>query len=246
MMLGPIQSAMPEPVTLPGIQTAEVLLRKAISETSAVYRLTQTQHQGAEKMKMGKLEKMFVNSPGHSERVSNYADKFLTFVEVKPNQKYLDVGCGNGAAPTYLARKYHLNVTGIDVDPEQIQLAEANSRDVDNVRFLTIDGTQLPFEDNEFDIVSTFKTTHHIPNWPDALAEMLRVLKPNGYFIYADFVYPEWLAFIGRKLVKNKVGFPTVEELNLFIEENHLARVHWSKSLIHLMHCEFVLQKNGA
>ena len=197
-------------------------------------------------MKMGKLEKIFVNNPGHSERVSRYAEKFFAFVDTKPKQKYLDVGCGNGAAPTHLAKKYHLNVTGIDVDPEQIQLAEAHSRDVDNVRFLTIDGTQLPFEDNEFDIVSTFKATHHIPDWPGALAEMLRVLKPNGYFIYADFVYPKWLAAIGRKLVKNNAGFPTVEALNLFIEENHLARVHWSKSLMHLMHCEFVLQKNGA
>jgi ubiquinone/menaquinone biosynthesis C-methylase UbiE len=197
-------------------------------------------------MKMGKLEKIFVNNPGHSKQVSRYAEKFFAFIDTKPKQKYLDVGCGNGAAPTHLARKYHLNVTGIDVDPEQIQLAEAHSRDVDNVRFRTIDGTQLPFEDNEFDIVSTFKATHHIPDWPGALAEMLRVLKPNGYFIYADFVYPKWLAAIGRKLVKNNAGFPTVEALNLFIEENHLARVHWSKSLMHLMQCEFVLQKNGA
>lgn len=78
-------------------------------------------------MKMTNLEKIFVNSPRHSLQVSQHAEKLLKLVEFKAGQKYLDVGCGNGAAPIYLARRYHLDVTGIDVDSDQIRLAQAHS-----------------------------------------------------------------------------------------------------------------------
>ena len=70
-------------------------------------------------MKMGKLEKLFVNSPSHSQRVSQHAEKLLNLIDFKAGQKYLDVGCGNGAAPIYLAQKYQLDVTGIDMDPDE-------------------------------------------------------------------------------------------------------------------------------
>ncbi|MFQ5797849.1 MAG: class I SAM-dependent methyltransferase, partial [Bacteroidota bacterium] len=151
-------------------------------------------------------------------------EKLLSFVEVKPNQSYLDVGCGNGAAPTHIARKYGLNVTGIDVDPQQVQYAEENSKDLSNIRFLTIDGTQLPFEDNQFDIVSTAKTTHHIPNWGDALAEMIRVLKPDDYLIYSDLVYPAWIASIGKLVARSYGGYPTIDTLDSFVRKIIFAR----------------------
>ena len=81
-------------------------------------------------MKMTNLEKTFVNSTTHSRQVSSYAERLLQFTQFKAGQRYLDVGCGNGAAPIHLARKYELQVTGIDVDPEQIRRAEAQSSDI--------------------------------------------------------------------------------------------------------------------
>ena len=79
-------------------------------------------------MEMGKLEKLFVNSASHSRSVSRHAEKLLRYVDVKPNQRYLDVGSGNGAAPIHIARTLHLDVTGVDVDPEQTQVAEARGQ----------------------------------------------------------------------------------------------------------------------
>ena len=66
-------------------------------------------------MKMGKLEKLFVNNAGHSESVARQTEQMLRHVTVQPGQKYLDVGCGNGAAPIYVAQTFDLNVTGVDV-----------------------------------------------------------------------------------------------------------------------------------
>jgi ubiquinone/menaquinone biosynthesis C-methylase UbiE len=63
------------------------------------------------------------------------------------------------------------------------------------------------FDDAEFDIVATNKTTHHIPEWKAVLAEIVRVLKPGGYFIYGDLVVPSWLARLGRSPAGGLAGF---------------------------------------
>ena len=144
-------------------------------------------------------------------------------------QSYLDFGCGNGAAAILLASKLGLKVTGIDVDPEQIEVARERSKETAKVRFLTADGSKLPFDDNEFDFVATHMVTHHIPDWQNALHQMLRVLKPNGHLLYKDFALPKWVASLGKKISKS-LGYLTPEDLNRFAEENHLAVVHLARS----------------
>ena len=181
-------------------------------------------------MKMTKFEKFFVNSPRRSRRVAEYAERMLRLVGAAPGQSYLDFGCGNGAAAIHLASKLSLKVTGIDVDPEQIEAARARSEETAKVRFLTADGTELPFDDNEFDFVATHMVTHHIPDWQNALQQMLRVLKPNSYLIYRDFALPKSVASLGKKISKS-LGYLTAEDLGRFAQENHLTAVHFARSL---------------
>jgi len=87
----------------------------------------------------------------------------------------------------------------------------------------------LPFDDNEFDFVATHMVAHHIPDWQNALHQMLRVLKPNGHLLYKDFALPKWVASLGKKISKS-LGYLTPEDLNRFAEENHLAVVHLARS----------------
>jgi ubiquinone/menaquinone biosynthesis C-methylase UbiE len=176
-------------------------------------------------MKMGRFEKRFVNRPSRTRRVTEYAEKMLRLVGFAPGQSYLDFGSGNGAAAVYLASKHGLNVTGINVDPEQVEAARAMSKETTKARFLTVDGTRLPFGDNEFDFVATYKVTHDIPDWHKALLQMLRVLRPKGYLIYTDFAFPSWVASLGKRMVKS-MGFPTARELDRFARQNHLVPVH--------------------
>jgi ubiquinone/menaquinone biosynthesis C-methylase UbiE len=180
-------------------------------------------------MKMTKFEKSFVNSPRRSQRVAEYAEKMLRMVGFAPGQSYLDFGCGNGAAAIHLASKLGLKVTGIDVDPEQIEAALARSKETTNVGFLAADEAKLPFDDKEFDFVATHMVTHHIPDWQNALQQMLRVLKPSGCLIYKDFALPKWVACLGRKMSKS-FGYLTADDLNRFAQENHLAVLHLARS----------------
>ena len=164
-------------------------------------------------MKMVRIEKWFINRSHHAEQVIKRAEKLLHFVNVKEKQKFLEVGCGNGGVSKYVAERYLLNVTGVDIDPEQIQLAQENINDIPNIHFLAVDATNLSFQDNDFDIVLSFGVTHHISNWLGALREIRRVLKPKGYFIYYDLIYPELVAKFGRAF-KHSYGITTMQDLN--------------------------------
>jgi ubiquinone/menaquinone biosynthesis C-methylase UbiE len=173
-------------------------------------------------MKMVRLEKWFINRPHHAERVISRTDKLLHFVDIGEGQRFLEVGCGNGAVSRYVAKEYPFDVTGVDVDPDQIRLAQAGLDDNVDAHFLTVDATRLPFRDKDFNIVLSFGVMHHIANWLDAFGEIRRVLKPGGYFIYYDLVFTELAAKFGRSF-KHSYGITTMQDLNSFMEKNNFV-----------------------
>jgi len=145
------------------------------------------------------------------------------------------VGCGSGGVSRYIAERYLLNVTGTDLDPELVQLARENIDDTSNIQFLEADSTNLPFEDNHFDIVLSFGVMHHIPNWLDALREIKRILRPKGYLVYFDIVYPGFTAWVGR-FFKHKYGITTLQDLNSFIEKSNFSTIQSSLSKSLFLH----------
>ena len=188
-------------------------------------------------MRMTRFEKRFVNNNGHSRRVAEEAVRRLRRLPVARGWSYLDVGCGNGAAALRVAETFDARVVGVDVDPEQIALARAAAGDRADARFMTADATSLPFADGLFDIVATNKTTHHVPQWSLALAEMRRVLKPRGYLVYADLTAPTWLAWV-LKPFAGDTGVFTAADLDRTFASLQLVHRHagW-------LHYQAILQK---
>src|SRR5687768_8708211 len=166
---------------------------------------------GSNAMRMTGIEKRFVNDIGHSRGVAEKAVRRLNRVPLQRSWSYLDVGCGNGAAALLVADTFGLSVVGVDVDPEQIALARSAAGDRADALFTTADAICLPFEDAHFDIVATNKTTHHVPRWQSALAEMRRVLKPHGYLLYADLKAPSCLAWVLKPLAGHAGVFTGAE-----------------------------------
>ena len=105
-----------------------------------------------------------------------------------------------------------LDVTGIDVDPGQVEAARAAHP---HLHFIVMDATKLQFHDAQFDIVTTSMATHHMPDWQSAFYEMIRVLRPGGYLIYSDLILPSWLAAVGRRLIPF-IGFPSPKLIESF------------------------------
>jgi ubiquinone/menaquinone biosynthesis C-methylase UbiE len=121
-------------------------------------------------MKMTAIEKHFINSPGHTLQVAHRAQQLLDRIDIQAARRYLDVGCGVGAAASEIAARCGLEVTGIDVDPGQIEAARAA---YPHLRLMVMDATKLQFHDAEFDIVATSMVTHHMPGWERAFSEMI-------------------------------------------------------------------------
>jgi len=105
------------------------------------------------------------------------------------NAAVLDVGCGLGGPCRMLAEEYGCNVTGIDLTEEFIQTAEQLTKLVkmeDKVHFLQADALQLPFENESFDFAWTQHVQMNIEDKKTFYAEIYRILKPGGRFIYYD------------------------------------------------------------
>ncbi len=103
--------------------------------------------------------------------------------------KVLDVGCGLGGPCRMLADEYNCQTTGVDLSNEYIRTANKLSELVNlnnKTTFVQGDATELPFEDNEFDVVWTQHVQMNIPAKKKFYSEINRVLKVGGYFIYYD------------------------------------------------------------
>lgn len=180
---------------------------------------------------MNRIEKILVNSRVRSRSVARHAERMLRLVGGGQGSRYLDVGCGNGAAAVHLAQRFPLRVIGVDADPGQIAAARAAGHDLENVRFLVADARRLPFHSDSFDVVATNKTTHHIADWERAFQEMARAVAPGGYLIYCDFVVPRRVAAVGSRLIPD-LGWPTRERLEQLAGGAGLARVHERRRLV--------------
>jgi ubiquinone/menaquinone biosynthesis C-methylase UbiE len=78
-----------------------------------------------------------------------------------------------------------------------IRRARAKASALPNATFLEGDVTDLGFPDASFDLVVDFGIVHHVPNWKDALAEVHRILKVNGEFLFEDLCVETWERGIG-------------------------------------------------
>jgi len=97
------------------------------------------------------------------------------------NKNVLDAACGEGYGSQLLA-KYAKKVVGIDIDEKSIKHAQ-NRYPIKNLNFIKTSVTNLPFEDNSFDVIVSFETLEHLLEQEQMLAEFNRVLKSDGLLI---------------------------------------------------------------
>lgn len=114
--------------------------------------------------------------------------------ELSKELKVLDVGCGIGGPARMIADVFGCSVTGVDLTNEFIRTASLLSQLVGlsgKTEFIIADATELPFEDNTFDVVWTQHAQMNIEEKEKLYSEIHRVLKREGRFIYYDIFSSE-------------------------------------------------------
>ena len=108
--------------------------------------------------------------------------KFLFDDYLRPGERVLDLGCGQGRFFEFCENK-NIDYWGVDFSEKLIEIAKARYR---RAKFRTTDGLNLPFSEDYFDRVFSIAVFHHIPSVSLRLRFLLeakRVLKPGGFLI---------------------------------------------------------------
>jgi len=114
------------------------------------------------------------------------AGKLIKRSGIKTGMTVLDLGCGNGAFTTSVARVVGEKgkVYAVDIQPKMLKqlerkLAKPENRDITNIELKETSAYDLPFEDEAIDLVYMVTVLPEIPDRGRALRETRRVLKPG-------------------------------------------------------------------
>jgi ubiquinone/menaquinone biosynthesis C-methylase UbiE len=111
-----------------------------------------------------------------------HLDRYLFAKKFVKNKIVLDIACGAGYGSFELKKAGAKKVFGGDISKEAVDFANQNYK-LKDLSFQVMDCVKIPIKDNSIDVLVSFETIEHIPNYLGFLKEVKRVLKKGGLFI---------------------------------------------------------------
>ncbi|CAL8357115.1 unnamed protein product [Merluccius merluccius] len=149
--------------------------------------------------------------------------EFVDLLNLKPGQKVLDVGCGIGGGNFYMAKTFGVEVLGLDLSENMVEIAMERAIDekLPMVHFEVADATKRSFEEGSFDVIYSRDTILHID---DKLALFKRFhswLRPGGQLLISDYCCGEkpWTPSFQEYIQQRGYILYTVKQYGEFIEE---------------------------
>jgi SAM-dependent methyltransferase len=116
-------------------------------------------------------------------------EELAALAQIRDGEAVLDLGSGLGGPARWIASRYKVAVTGLDLSADLCRAAALLTERcglADRVRFVEGDATALPFPDRQFDLVWTQHVAANIADRAKFYREAARVLKPDGRFVMHD------------------------------------------------------------
>lgn len=149
-------------------------------------------------------------------------------------KKLLDIGSGLGESSIYFALR-GAHVTAIDISPMMIEkLVTVGKQYGVEVEGRIADGENLNVPADQYDLIYLANTIHHVQDRAALFEQMLRALKPGGFFYSYDPIAYNPVINVYRRMA---TGVRTPDERPLKIEDLRLARKYFPTSAIASFGC---------
>ena len=148
----------------------------------------------------------------YQHRVDALASKLASLI--RPGQKVLDVGSGDGEVAIGISKKIDIDVTGIDVVP----------RTTNKIPITMYDGKKIPFDDESFNVVMVCDVLHHTEIPLDCLAEIVRV--SDSYIVIKDHLCEGYWSYLILRLM-DWVGNA---HIGVALPYNYYSRSQWESA----------------
>ncbi len=155
-------------------------------------------------MKLNWAERWAVNNPSRPLQQRLEMRWLKKRVPLHPGAIVLEVGCGRGAGAHLIKAKFQPGILqAMDLDLGMIQRAQKYllPEQKERVSFYVGDVIRLPYRNGTLDAIFGFGILHHVPHWQRALEEMVRVLKPGGYFLFEELYPSLYQNFLTKRIL---------------------------------------------
>ena len=150
-------------------------------------------------------------------------------LDISKKDMILDIGCGGGVNIERFLKITDNKVIGIDYSELAVERSiQLNEEAINEGRCEIIHGSvsELPFNDDYFDIVTAFETVYFWPDFRNDLKEILRVLKDEGIFFIANEALPKENDSRQKDIIELlNMNIYSADELEKYLHESGFSEV---------------------
>jgi ubiquinone/menaquinone biosynthesis C-methylase UbiE len=142
-------------------------------------------------MRLNPFEMLIVNNPARDALLHRTVDFLYEAADAPALDHVLEIGCGRGAGLAQILRRFRpSSIDAFDLDEAQVALARKRLGSLGRygapVKLWAGDVSRIAADDGIYDGVFELAILHHVADWRAALAEIHRVLKPGGLFMFEE------------------------------------------------------------
>jgi len=177
------------------------------------------------KSKKEEVAQMFDNISGNYDQLNRmisfgadvkWRKKVLKMVSDAQPKTILDIATGTGDLAILFAQTKAEKIVGLDISVGMLDVGRDKIKKLnlqDRIEMIVGDSENLPFEDASFDVVTVSFGIRNFENLEKGLAEILRVLTPNGQLIVLETSVPDKFPFKQGYNFHTKFVLPTIGKL---------------------------------
>jgi len=175
-----------------------------------------------------RAEKINLEDPHQLNRFSEQLYQHVAGAIDLRDREVLEIGSGRGGGSAYIMQSFKpKTLTAVDISGVAIERCRHRHK-IYGLSFQQADAESLPFEGHRFDAVVSIESSNVYSSRARFLAEVRRVLRPQGYFLYADMVNP----LVDQMSIENLHQLLNHCGLNLLNAENITANVLKARELL--------------